>query len=133
MPKSDLGWIKCTTLGSYDGPGVHFDTDLNQIVAKHSFSVTSNGLTHTLNDALIRGLVSRDNHRGSTVFSSVISHPDIFNNAADDQRLSLHSCDCTVPTPPLVFPQIHPAQVVSHAGLLNLHLALLPLSCFLHS
>ena len=65
IPKSDLGWIKCTTLSSYDGPGVsgNFDTHLNQIVAKHSFTVTSNGLTHTLNDTLIRGLVSRDNHR----------------------------------------------------------------------
>ena len=70
IPKSDLGWIKCTTLSSYDGPGVpgNFDTHLNQIVAKHSFTVTSNGLTHTLNDALIRGLVSRDNHRGLNRF-----------------------------------------------------------------
>ena len=32
-----------------DGPGVpgNFDTHLNQIVAKRSFTVTSNGLTHT--------------------------------------------------------------------------------------
>ena len=69
LPASNLGWVKCSTLSAYDGPGVpgNFDTHLNQIVAKHSFTA-SNGLTHTLNDALLRGLVSRDNHRGYNRF-----------------------------------------------------------------
>ena len=40
LPASDLGWVKCSTLSSYDGPGVpgNFDTHLNQIVAKHSLA-----------------------------------------------------------------------------------------------
>ena len=70
LPKSDRGWIKCSALSTYNGPSVpgNFDTHSGQVVNTNTFVLTCSGLTQSLTDEYIKGLVAKDNMRGRNRF-----------------------------------------------------------------
>ena len=70
LPKSDRGWIKCSALSTYNGPSVpgNFDTHSSQIINTNTFVLTCHGLTQSLTDEYIRGIVAKDSIRGKNRF-----------------------------------------------------------------